>query len=389
MVRFLNSVLLLTVLTLYAIIPTAQAQKILQDFKKPLPTLQLLPLPDFEAATKSYHEVPMGDKSLAYKVRIPSDWESVGDMSLSSYSLNSKILGEVSKFFSPPRLEAARSFFSMQAMRLEYQLTAEQWLLQYLLTSGYNIQGLESNGENSVEALYVLIEHDVSYIVRAKAQTNGKRIILAQYYLPVELWDAEKVMQAQVVASFDLENPEDEFVENMLEYHFLDIAEVKYPETWQLRAPPLRSIDVMSVELLNAAGEEGAKGKLTLNGKMEIKLVSMFSAESLNAEKEKMKAELESTGLSMGTLIEKKEDFKFNPAFTDTVVEAYDAIDSGNNLVSYELWFTMMQSGDYYYFITLLTPARDEDFFIWSRNTQTYKVVISQIAPQEESRVED
>ena len=145
----------------------------------------------------------------------------------------------------------------------------------------------------------------------------------------------------------------------------------------------------MSVELLNAAGEEGAKGKLTLNGKMEIKLVSMFSAESLNAEKEKMKAELESTGLSMGTLIEKKEDFKFNPAFTDTVVEAYDAIDSGNNLVSYELWFTMMQSGDYYYFITLLTPARDEDFFIWSRNTQTYKVVISQIAPQEESRVED
>jgi len=40
-----------------------------------------------------------------------------------------------------------------------------------------------------------------------------------------------------------------------------------------------------------------------------------------------------------------------------------------------------MYSGEYYYFVTLLTPSRDEDYYSWARNTQTFRVLVENIQP--------
>ena len=363
----------------------AQAQKILDDFKKPMPDIKLAPEAEFNAQSTAYEEVPLGDKALSYKVRLPKDWEEVKDGGLSNYSLSDKIFGEVARFFSPPRLESARSRFTIQAVKLDYQLTAEQWLLQYLLSNGYAIQGMATKDDTRVEALYVLIEDDISYIVRAVAEINGKRVILAQYYLPIEFWDIEKFVQAQVLSTFALTNPDHELVENMLKYQFLDIAEMSYPDSWELRSPPLRSIDFMDAQLLNiASGVEGVKD-IILNGKIEARLVSVFAADSIESEVANLKTEFQKTGLSLQEVFEKPENFTSHKLFKNRKVEVYKASDSKSALIDYELWLVTMEAGDYYYFLTLLTPSRDEDYFIWSRNTQTFKVVTSLIVPQEES----
>lgn len=389
MIHILKIFMLTAFVFVYGGAADAHAQKVLQDFKKPLPVIEKIPQDQFEAATKLYEEVPMGDKSLAFKVRIDKAWEPVNDAGLSSYTLSNKIFGEVARFYGPPQLTGVRSRFSVQALKLEHQFTAEQWILQYLLTSGYNIQGMESQDNERVEALYVLIEDQVSYVVRAVAQINGKRVVLAQHYLPIELWEQDKVMQAQVTASFSLDNPEKELVENFLKYHFLDIAEVQYPETWQLRAPPLRSIDEMSIEIMNVSGEGNVAGTLALDGKMEVTLISAYTTESLDAAKRAYTAKLEESGLILSHLIETHENFEFNKNFENPVVEVYNATDTKDNLLDYELWLSSMRAGEYYYLFALLTPARDEDFFIWSRNTQTYKIVNALAAPQEESLTEE
>ncbi|MCF8496713.1 MAG: hypothetical protein K9G62_08640 [Alphaproteobacteria bacterium] len=361
------------------------AQKILDEYKKPMPEMNLLSKADFEAKTVLYQDTPFNDKALSFAVRLPQDWTRADDVGLSTghYSLSSKVFGEVGRYYGPSRLMGTRSRFTVHAIELDYQLTAEQWFLQFLLSNGYTIQGMEIQGENQVEAMYVLMERDISYVVRAVCQINGKRVALAQYFLPVENWEDEKVMQAQSIGSFKLSDPESEFAEEMVDYQFLDIAELKYPKSWTLRALPVNSIERMKIELLNIPpAADGEREQKTLSGKIEILLVSAYSSDSIEAETDKLKKELVESGLTLKSQVRIKDSYNFNEAFEFAKVEAYEGIDSNDEILDYELWIASMLAGDFYYFLTLLTPSREDDYYTWSRNTQTFKLVVEQSKPQ-------
>lgn len=370
--------------------PCAQAQKFLENYKKPMPEIALVPAAEFEKNTTAYSETPFGDKALAFDIRIPKDWQKQRDVSLSNAAVGSKLLGELMRFYGPPKLDT-RSYITVQAVNLDYKLTAEQWLLQYLLNNSYTVQGIKTYDDNMAEALFIVLEKDVTYIVRMTAHMNGKRVVFAQYFLPTQYWDDEKVIQAQSIASFKLQNKVDEFVEKMSKYQFLDVAEFFYPESWELRSEPLKSIDRMKVDLISVASEEQIKNKTVkaLKGKIEIALSSVYVVDSMADELKRYRAELEKTGLMVQSLVEMHDDFKFNKDFERSPVEVYNMIDRDNTMIGYELWFAALQNGEYYYFVQLLTPSRDEDFFTWSRNTQTFRLVVSTLASQEGSLIEN
>lgn len=364
----------------------AQAQKLLDDFKKPMPELTLMSKEEFLKTTTQYEDVPAGDTSLSYSVRLPNDWTEAKAGGISNLSLADKIFGEVALFYSPPKMESDRSRFSIQALKLDYQLTAEQWLLQYLLSNGYSIQAFQKINDERAEAIFVLIENDVSFLIRAAALVNGKRIVLAQYFMPIENWEQEKVVQAQTISSFKLANTDQEYVETMAKYQFLDIAEMYYPESWQIRSPPLRSIDFMDARLLNVSpGEGNDGGELSLDGKIDVQLVSAFAVGSLDEAVEKNKNEFKKNGITLQELMEKPTDFNVGELFEGFSAEVYSATDSKKASQNYEVWMAHMKSGDYYYILSLVTPMRDEDYFTWSRNTQTYRLIIQLMTPQESS----
>ena len=368
----------------------AQAQKLLENYIKPMPEIPLMPDAEFVKQSSLYSEVPFGDKALAFDIRVPNTWQKQRDVSLSNAALGSKLLGELMRFYGPAKLDN-RSFISMQAMQLDYKLTAEQWLLQYMLTNSYTVQGIKTYDLNRAEVLFIELDKDVTYIVRMAVQINGKRVVMAKYYLPTQYWEDEKVIQAQVVGSFRILNPVVEFVESMGKYQFLDVAEFLYPESWQLQTAPLRSIDRLETGLISVASEEEVDKKKikSLNGKMEIELASVYVVNDLDAEMRRARSELEKTGLFIQSLVEMHTDFNINPVFEAAPVEVYNLVDRENSMISYELWFAILHTGDYYYMTYLVTPSRDQDFFVWSRNTQTFRVVMSTLAPQEGSLIED
>jgi hypothetical protein len=362
---------------------TAPAQKFLENYKVPMPEIPLMAQPDFEATTQAFTETPFNDKALAYTIRMPKDWAKQRDVSLSNSKIGNKILGELVRFYGPPQL-GERSYMNIQALKLDYQLTAEQWFIQYLLANSYTVQGIKTYDDNRVEALYVYVVRDVTYVVRAMVQLNGTRAVLAQYYVPAENWEAEKQLQAQCIGSFNLLNKVEEVIEQMENYHFLDIAEVAHPISWETKSDKLMSIDRMAVTFLNVASKEKKKNvnyKL-LNGKISVQLVSYHDMVSIAEEINRYKADIRKSGMLIGDFLETKEDFKLQPAMTAVPAEVYEATDTGNEGLGYELWFLLMESGDYYYFVTLLTPSRDEDYFLWSRNTQTFRVIARTITPQ-------
>ncbi len=359
----------------------AVAQKLLEDYKKPLPNITFFSETEFNVKTDRHSDVPYGDKSLSYQMRIPKGWITSKARGLSNFAGSSKIMGEVARFYGPPRLDF-RSYFTLEVVNLEYQITAEQWFFQYLMDRGHSIQGMQSFGNSKSEALYVVLGMETSYAVRGIAFINGKRIVLAQYFIPLNYWEDERQMQAQVIDSFNLTNLDKGSIEEFLKYDFLDIASLEYPESWTLKKLPLRSIDRMGAKILNVSTKGYEDNQVqALEGRIDVDLVSYYEAESLESEIKIFKANLEKEGLSIHSLIETKEDYIFHDDINFAKTDVFKTENIMQNLLNYELWITIMGAGEYYYFLTLLTPSREDDYNIWVRNTQAYKVVVERFKP--------
>lgn len=369
----------------------AHAQTVLDDYKIPMPDIELMSDEAYNAISTEYKEVPFGDESLSYKIRLPNDWIKETEAGLGSFSVSSKVFGNIARFHGAPKFTGNRSRFTIQVIGLDYQLTAEQWFLQHLLANGYSIQGFRMIDETEAEALFVMIDNSISYVVRASAHISGKSVVLAQHFLPIEWWDDSKVSQAHIVSSFSLLKKEQVFVEEMKFFHFLDVTELQYPASWEMRASPLRSIDNMNVQILNVVSRTNSKyggGVKFLNGKIDVNLVSVFVADSLEVEKQAYKESFIKAGLVIQDSLNVEEKFVLNKQFSSFKIEAFEAIDTKNTVLDYEVWLASFSAGDYYYFVSLLTPSRDDDFYVWSRNTQTYKLILKLIKPLDESIIE-
>lgn len=373
----------LSVLSLVVVLPQhASGQKMTEQFNKPMPEVELLPKAEFEAQTEVFEREFKDDPALNFKMRMPKGWTESTKGGLGNIEVREKVKVELHKFFGPPSL-SERSRLVIDAVGLDFDMTAQQWMIQYLLENGYNLQGLNSKSSEHAEAAYVFIENSVSFVVRSVAYVNGKRIVFAQYFVPVERWHEEKALATGVLQSFKLTNEVDEFVEEMDEYQFLDLATFQYPASWKLRALPVRSIDRMRIELNNISVIEDDYGKqyTSLDGQMDIELVSIFASEALEEEIDRFRKELAGRGMTLGEVIEMRDDFLLGDKFDFVDTQVYRVTNQQSEALEHELWLTIMSAGEYYYFVSLFTPSRDKDYFMWARNAEAYKLVVSLINP--------
>ena len=380
--RIIKVPLLGFVLLLFVSQP-AFAQKVTEQFKKPLKTFELMPKAEFQEQTSLISKPMTDDEAVSYQVRIPKNWKESDEGGFGNVAVSDKVLGELDKFYGPPTL-TERSRVEVEAAGLDYKMTAEQWMIQYLLNNGYNLQGMKAHNNERAEALYVLLENSVSFAVRAVAHINGERILFAQYFVPLERYHDEKAMQVRILETFKPTKRSDEFVEDMEEFQFLDLAKVKFPVSWTLRALPIRSIDRMKVEILSTAVVESAyeNAKTRLDGQIDIEMVSIFASDTLEEEIESYRADLAERGLVLGEVLERRDDFLFGDRFEFVDTQVYRVTNENNKLIEYEFWFTIMSAGDYYYFVSLFTASRDHDYLLWAKNSETYKLVASLVEPQ-------
>lgn len=365
----------------------AEAQKIRDQYIKPMPKIELLPEAEFKNKTQFIDRPSEKDPLVGYEIRIPKDWKILPDSSQEQDLSGGNILGEIGKFVSPSGMDEP-SFIQIHALSLDHQISIEQWFLQYLVKNRYNSEGLKIYNETCAEALYAVVKGSLSYIVRAVACINGKRVIFLEYYMPIENWETEKVTQAQVLNSFRLKKMVRAYVENFKSTKILDVVSVRYPESWRLKNFPIGSVDRMQLQLLNITtvpGEYDLKSRL--DGKIDIHFVAVSSSEGLEQEIEKIKEYLKTEGLEVGEQIEKSLDLIVNPKleFADTnVYNVYRSKNVSKKLIDYEFWMTAISAGEYYYLVPLLTPSRDQDYESWVQNTQAYKIVLDLIEPNPE-----
>jgi len=352
--------------------PASYAQQVVEGFKVEMPKLKEVELDVFNKTSTLYKRMPFGDEYLAYSVRLPKNWSKQANEGGEDFRLSNKVLGEIDRYYAPVRM-GERSYLSVKAVELDHKLTAEQWFLLYMLENSYTLQGMPVVDDNRVEVLYVVVNRGVTYIAMAAAQISGKRVVFSQYVMPSDVWDAEQGYATRVMESFQLDKLDDAPVEEKVQYQFLDVAEMSYPVSWDIRTRPLRSLDKLSARLLNVKKKTGFGGARYLNGQIDVHLINEFIVDDIEDDIENFKSEISADNLVIGDALETLEGFEVHESITPISAMVYKATDKARSLLGYEFWLSVVQSGEYYYFVSLLTPARDADYASWARNIETFK----------------
>lgn len=362
----------------------------INQFSKPLPEIPYFNPKTFEENTTVYKKRPYDDNILAYKVNIPKGWELAEEKGSSNVVTSNTLFMEMNKYFGPPRIEG-RSRLEISAVNMDYDYTAEQWYIKYILESGYTVEGMKVYSDRKVESLMVTMEGDFSYYLRTLAFINGKKVILVKYYLPSAYWEEEAPMQASILKSFELVNEKVEEIGEYQKFQFLDVAELQYPITWYAAAPTMRSVERMSARFLNIrSSARDQEGNIDLSknntsnfsdGHVDVSIVSTSAATSLISEVQNYKKELEATGIIVGKKLDIDTKLKYHENINFSISEVYEGIDSSSDFISYELWFSMFVAGNYYYFVTLLTPSQKQNYVAWAKNVRGYQEIVTSVVP--------
>ncbi|MDH5722567.1 MAG: hypothetical protein OEY94_04490 [Alphaproteobacteria bacterium] len=361
----------------------SEAGRELKGFSKPMPEIESLDMEKFKKEARLYRKHPYQQEELGYKIFIPKDWEQGEEKSSSNFLMNEKLFLELNIYYSKARM-GGRSKIIIQAINMDYNLTAEQWYIKYILESGYTMEGFKVHSEKKVESLMIVMEDDLAFGLRTIAHINGKKMILVQYYLPLAYWEEEKAIQEAVMESFELNKIVHETIGTSEKFQFLDVAEVYYPGTWKIISKPFRTVERMSIKILNikeVMEEEKVMSYSAAEGHVNVYLVSKIISSSLIDEIAAFRRQIEGTGLLVGDKLDYEFDWKYHDNVSFAITEVYEGIDSNSDFLDYELWFSVLVGGNYFYFITLLTPSAQENYISWARNTQGYKEIVKTLTP--------
>lgn len=343
---------------------------------------------DFVSQTELLQEPSERDRHLAFEMRLPSGWnraltsqtglftDDTEDSNKVSTASQEQLLGEVVRYLSDHKSYYV-SRFHVDATSLQGDVTAKNWFINYILERGYNMIGLNVISEAEVEALYFVVERDVSFVVRTKARINGRRMVLSSYYLPEVRWKEERAFQQHVVNSFQFTNPENVKITTTKNYDYLALVSFDYPAAWKLLPPEDFSVDFMEATVFKT------KDGVNNSGEINIRVISKLLDTDIKNEIKLLLSDLDSgKKLKPVRLMEKIDTFTMKPYIKYSRIDVYSVAPVKGNktqLSDYEYWLAVMVDDDYYYLVSMLTPERKSDFFTWAKNTEAFEIVVESI----------
>lgn len=370
------------------------AQREAQSFSaaKPLPEIPFMSEDAFKSQTKLVRNKSPNDEFLAYEIRVPKTWTEIQQQDgESTLDLSLKLFNSLATYESPIGNYNKKSILQIEAIELQSTITPERWLLEYMLSLGYHVEYMGIYSDSRAEAIIAYIDKGQNYIERLVVEINGRRALLVSYSMPIEAWNDTKVLQAQVLDSFNVLNEFVGEVDNFNKYSFLDVAEIRYPIDWTLREQDIRNADRMTANVLNLPNlSEDLREANEINGRIEVELVSFFGTENLTTELARQREEFaESFKFEDQYKVDMKSSYFINPAFDFAQIEAYATPPTTQRVLEKELWMASMAAGNYYYFVKMLTPSRKSDYYTWLRNVEVYKIVLEGIRPNLNTKIFD
>jgi hypothetical protein len=136
-----------------------------------------------------------------------------------------------------------------------------------------------------------------------------------------------------------------------------------------MNAPFVKSIDRMKAMLYHNT----VIGKL--DGQINIYLSNKMIGTSRGKEVAFYKEKFKIDNYELGAFLESPE-LEFHNDMAFGVTQVYEMNPTVSNMMDYELWVTVTEGLEYIYVISLLTPARTEEFYTWARNVEAFRLIV-------------
>lgn len=334
----------------------------------PMPDVSFMSQKAFEEKTEVYEEIPFEVEELAFQINLPKGWKETAFNSLVGIELDKNLMSDIAKYHGPP-IKYYRPSVIVQAMEFEHGISAKHWFLNYAMMNGFSLKGMDVLPNNSVRAIYASVKEGTTYVVRARVETNGGQLFFVRYIIPIEAYKDMETLQAQIVESFQAKAPENEFAEKMDHFNFLGFARFSYPRSWVLRAERrFRNPEFMEASIRTS--EDWGY----MDGRIDIRLFSWKKNVDMNEEVKKVQKEiLRNKGLVQGDIGNMTYNTFRKFTFQSTTIKKVKFEDT---YLHHEFWIGVLYGPKYAYLITMLSPARDQEYMVWARNSETFRLVM-------------
>ena len=328
----------------------------------------------FLAVTAVQSMRPFNKPSLEFEIRLPANWEKQDFSNEPAPDLGQKILGGIGSFQSPLVGTSHIKVF-IQARQLEHEISARNWLKNYILSSGYALQEdvVEESNRRALGSYNFVNETGVYYNHMA-AQINGNLVVTARIEVPLALKNGMGLFIKRAIDSFRLIYPEEKSVEQQKVFTLVDAMKFNYPESWEANFPDFKDVNRLSVQIQN----KNSAG--SLEGHMRFLAVRRTPETSLKKEiallKKYMEGDLSLQFKQMRSSVKAKIS---SGRFLFSRLEIYSVAQKDKNIAAQELHLAVLGDKEWYAFIFLLTPAENTDLYTWARNIQSFDLALKSV----------
>lgn len=337
----------------------------------------------FQSVAKAFHRIPFNDPQLEFEILLPKDWTTEQTLQTSSSGeLSQRILGEIARFKSP-YINTMQAIVSIQSVKLDREITAEHWLKNYILTSGYEMDGKinVANEKKANVACVSTVEGKSSYI-QAAALINGSNVVIIKFETPLYLKDYLAFLRQRSIDSFKFIMTTDKPIETQRVFNFGNTLRFSYPESWYLAGADVTNPTRMSMQLYNkdiVSNPDDPRQKLDkVLGVIRFVMIQRHANTTFRKETDDIRRYFtEQMGLDFQNLIS-SDKAPVSGQYLFSRYEIYQvASKKEENAPPRELRLVTLGDKDWYVFAFLLTPMEATNFYLWATNTRAFDIVLN------------
>lgn len=360
-----------------------------------LPEIQSMPMETYAAQSEEVKKEFREDPYLAFNVQLPKNLTEQAFDTLKNRMEEDRLYGEVFRKYGEA-VQDVRPYFSVQTYKPDRLISAKNWFVTRLLENGQTLKGLSSDKKgDSFEGFYIRIDHlNNTEIVRAKGYLKGPRIVLAEYVVPILLWDRDRDIQAYAIKSFELKGMADNTLpEPLMSYSFLESFSMQYPQSWRLDADQKTAENRIDLSFFTADDMRVVYGNIDLTLVADQSLKDPIDRSRYPTNIPQIIKERRQQIIDKGYLIDDVMERRQYDLAIDSKLQVTEVYPLRKKLTDYvthrkapvtrELWITVIKGTEETgknYIVSMVLPSRiGASSYKWATGAKAYETILESI----------
>lgn len=328
----------------------------------------------FEQMTTVHTVMPFKRADLYFTMNIPKDWQT-DLLPDEKATLSGRIIGDIARF-SSPMIGTKRIRASVHGAYVEHEISAANWLRNYILTSGFAPEGdviQDPKNPRRASIFFVSLDGGESFYNYITAQLSGNVMMMARVQLPQNLRDYAKFLQKRTVDSFGLTYPKEGPIEPQRVFMMMDAAKMSLPQSWETVSQNFKDMNRLNAQLHNKNATGG------VDGFIQLLAIRRHRVTNLMKEIDEVKKLLDTQFNLDVTEMQSSDKSVAYDRFLFNRYEIYNVDSRRRGQSKQDLHLVVLGDKEWYIIIFLITMREQERLYAWARNVQTLEEIVRSI----------